>query len=330
MSFKAPPLRVALVNFQQLENAMSHLNSIRPIDFANGISPMEEIDRAYSDLEVVVARPERTLWCYLKPQARPSFTEALLRDLHHMQGLIDQVFEGCTSSAEAPLRYFVLASRTPGVFNLGGDLTLFSAKIQARDREALRRYAHSCVEAGYLNSVGYNHGIITIGLAQGDALGGGWECLMSCDKLVAERRARFALPEVLFNLFPGMGAHAYLSRRVGMTRAEEIIMSGKVYTAEELHALGVVDVLAEDGDGERTVREWIERNGARYNAHSAMFKARRRVNPVTLQELRDVTDIWVDAALCLTEQDLRRMAHLAAAQDRSQRRRVAASAVAAG
>ena len=78
------------------------------------------------------------------------------------------------------------------------------------------------------------------------------------------------------------------------------------------------------------MREWIDRNGARHNAHSAMFKARRRVNPVTLQELRDVTDIWVDAALGLTAQDLRRMTQLAAMQDRSQRRRVAEPAAAAG
>lgn len=191
--------------------------------------------------------------------------------------------------------------------------------------EVEHRYAHSCVEVSYANSTGYGHGIITIGLAQRDAMGGGWECLMSCDKLVAERRAKSALPEVLFNLFPGMGAHAYLTRRIGAARAEEIIMSGKVYTAEELHAMGLVDVLAEDGDGERTVQEYIQRN----NAHSAMFKARRRVSPVTLEELRNVTDIWVDAALCLTEQDLRRMTHLAAAQDRSQRRHAAATAVAA-
>lgn len=320
---------------------MTYVNSVRPVaavgafpyaDQAVGTSssnPLVEIERAYSNLEIEVEQPEKTLWCYLKPQARPSFTEAMLQDLHRMQDLINQAFEGRPSSADAPLHYFVLASRTPGVFNLGGDLTLFSAKIRERDHEALRRYAYSCVEAGYLNSVGYNHDIITIGLAQGDALGGGWECLMSCDKLVAERRARFALPEVLFNLFPGMGAHSYLTRRIGAARAEEIIMSGKVHTAEELHAMGLVDVLAEDGDGERTVREWIQRNAARHNAHSAIFKARRRVSPVTLEELRDVTDIWVDAALRLTEQDLRRMSHLAAAQDRSQRRREAAPAVAA-
>ena len=320
---------------------MTYVNTVRPVTATGAYGYADEalstgdsnllveMERGYNDLDVVVAPMDKTIWCYLKPQARPSFTEGMLQDLHRLQGLMVQASGSCLPGAAAPLQYCVLASRTPGVFNLGGDLTLFGDKIRAGDREGLRRYAHSCVEVSFRNSSGYGHGIITIGLAQGDAMGGGWECLMSCDRLVAERRARFALPEVLFNLFPGMGAHAYLTRRIGAARAEEIIMSGKVYTAEEMHAIGLVDVLVEDGDGERAVHYYIQRNGARHNAHSAIYKARRRVSPVTLEELRDVTNIWVDAALCLTEQDLRRMAHLAAAQDRNRRRLAIAPSVAA-
>ena len=322
---------------------MSYLNFVPPaaatstrqhadqtVEIGSTSDLTQRIEHACGDLDVVVARPERTLWCYLKPQPRQSLTEALLRDLHCLRGLISQAVEGCAPDAELPLRYVVLASRTPGVFNLGSDLALLDAKVRARDRGGLRRYAHSCVEVSHRNHVGYDRGLVTIGLAQGDALGGGWECLMSCDTIIAEQRARFALPEVLFNLFPGMGARTYLSRRIGVARAEEIIMSGRVHTAQEMHVLGLVDVLAEDGDGERAVRAWIERNDACHNAPSVTFKARRRTNPVTLQELRDVADIWVDAALRLTEQDLWRMAYLAAAQDRSRHRRSAAPATVAG
>ncbi len=184
------------------------------------------------------------------------------------------------------------------------------------------------MSSGYLNSVGYNAGVVTIGLAQGDAMGGGWECLMSCDVLLAEKRARFALPEVVFNMFPGMGAVSYLNRRLGAVQAEKIIMSGKVYTAEEMLALGAIDLVVEDGEGLRAVQKHIQKSAARHNAHSAIYAARRRVAAVELDELRDVADLWVDAAMRLPEQDLRRMAHIAAAQDRN-RRRVGASAIAA-
>lgn len=285
-------------------------------------------NQGYTDIEVDFAAEDATFWCFLKPQLRPSFTEAVLNDLHTMQRRLVALAAQPGTSGGQLVRYFVLASRTPGVFNLGGDLTLFSRAIRAQDREGLRRYAHSCVESGYLNSVGYNARVITIGLAQGDAMGGGWECLMSCDLLVAERRARFALPETVFNMFPGMGATSYLTRRLGVVQAERIIMSGKVYTAEEMLALGAVDLVVEDGEGVRAVQAHVQKSTARHNSHAAIYAARRRVAPVTLDELRDVADIWVDAAMRLPESDLRRMAHIASAQDRN-RRRIAASAVAA-
>ena len=61
------------------------------------------------------------------------------------------------------------------------------------------------------------------------------------------------LPEILFNLFPGMGAYSLLARRIGLRAAEELILSGKVLPAAKLHEMGIVDVLAKDGEGEAAV-----------------------------------------------------------------------------
>jgi DSF synthase len=80
--------------------------------------------------------------------------------------------------------------------------------------------------------------------------------------------------------------------------------------------MGVVDVLAEDGDGERAIRDYIYRHERRQGAHLAIYKARNVVNPVTLDEMLEIARIWVDAALRLEEADLRRMERLTAAQDR--------------
>jgi DSF synthase len=164
--------------------------------------------------------------------------------------------------------------------------------------------------------VAFHTPLITIALVQGDALGGGFECALSFDVLVAERSAKMGLPEVLFNLFPGMGAYSFLARKIGTAAAEKMIMSGKVYTAEELHQLGVVDVLAEDGQGENAVRDYIARSRRKHNAHGAIYRSRRRIDPVTYEELRDIVDIWVEAAMNLDEQDLRKMMRLVTAQER--------------
>jgi DSF synthase len=283
----------------------------------------------FDHLDTSITPEDRAFWCFMKPTGRPSFTVDMLGDLARMQAGFRSRFAGLTANEPRPFDYYVLGSNIPGIFNLGGDLVLFRQKIEQRDEPALRAYAHRCVEVVYGNYTGFDSRVITIALAEGDALGGGLEAALACDVIVAERQAKFGLPEILFNLFPGMGAYSYLSRRIGTIKAEEMIMSGAIYSAEEMHALGVVDVLVEPGEGRTAVKEYIAANRSRTNVHASLYQVRRRVNAVTLQELRDVTDIWVDSALRLTEADLRKMSRIAAAQDRSLQRRAAAFAIAA-
>jgi DSF synthase len=188
--------------------------------------------------------------------------------------------------------------------------------IRNQDRASLRAYAVDCCDVAFHMTMGFNTPVLTIGLVQGDALGGGFEGAMSFNILVAERSARLGLPEVLFNLFPGMGSMSFLSRKIGFGRAERMILSGKIYTAEELYDMGLVDVLAEDGEGEAEVRKFISGSEARYRLYKSLAQARQRVAPLTFEELCDITDIWVNTAMHLSETDLRRMERLALAQRR--------------
>ena len=289
---------------------------------------VEVANARYETLDVELDQQSRTYWCSMRAQGRGSFTPELLRDLIGMQNSITRMFAERTDEPKRPFDYFVLASQSPGTFNLGGDLGLFAEKIRAGDRAALQRYAHTCVEAVYNGHIAFATPVVTIALVQGDALGGGFESALALDLIVAERSAKLGLPEVLFNMFPGMGAYSFLSRRLGAAQAEKMILSGRIYTAEELHEMGIVDVLAEDGEGEQAVREYIDRHAYRHNAYRGVFQARRRVNPVTFEELRDVTDIWVEAAMNLNDADLRRMSRLTSAQDRRRAAQTAASVAA--
>jgi len=280
----------------------------------------------YENLDVTLETDTRTFWCRMRPVGRPSFTHELMRDISEMQFAIKRLFDARRHEAERPFQYFVMASAIPGIFNLGGDLGHFGELIRAGDLDALKHYGHVAVEAIHRNYHAFDVPVVTMALVQGDALGGGFECALSYDMIVAERGAKLGLPEILFNMFPGMGAYSFLSRRMDRVRAEKLILSGRVYTAEELHEMGVVDILADDGEGEEAVRDYIERHARKHNAHYFTYQARRRVNPVTLDELRDVVDLWAEAAVNLTEPDLRKMARLTAAQDR---RRAAATATCA-
>ena len=210
----------------------------------------------------------------------------------------------------------MFGSRTPGVFNLGGDLGMFIEAIMRKDRDLLTYYAHLCVDNQYRRATGFGAGITTISLLQGKALGGGFEAALATDVIIAERSTTVSFPEILFNLFPGMGALSFLGRRIGLKKAEEIINSGGVYTAAEMRDLGVFDEVVEDGLGLEATRRFIQNRQRRQNAYSALQRAKLHFQPVELSELKAIVDVWVDAALRVETRDLRMMARLVKAQDK--------------
>ena len=201
--------------------------------------------------------------------------------------------------------------------------------IKSRDREALAHYAKLCIDNMYPRIRNYFcPTLTTIALVQGDALGGGFETALSSDVIIAEESANLGLPEVLFNLFPGMGAYSLLSRRLGMRAAEDLILSGRILSAAKLHEMGVVDVLAKDGQGESTAQEWIRKNQKRRNGFQAVFQARQHVQAVEREELDRITDVWVDAALLLEDKDLKMMGRIVRSQMRRTDGQLAAAAAA--
>jgi DSF synthase len=113
-----------------------------------------------------------------------------------------------------------------------------------------------------------------------------------------------------------MGALSFLTRKIGASMAEKMVFSGKIYTATEMHEMGVVDVLAEDGMGEQAVYDFVEKNERSFASRRAVYAARQVVNPITRAELDRIVEMWVDAALSLGSTDLRIMERLATAQDR--------------
>jgi DSF synthase len=264
---------------------------------------------------------ERLLWCQFEYTGRPCFSPTVLSEAQQVQKLVrDLSLAALGAGEEPPLRYLVLGSRVPGVWNLGGDLELFATLIRRRDRAELTRYAHLCCEVGYVNATLYQLPVISVALVQGDALGGGFEAVMSSNLVVAERGARFGLPEVLFNLFPGMGAYTFMARRIAPGLAERLILSGEIFTAEKLHEMGMIDVLAPDGAGVEALYDAIGRGGRRHQTHLALRGARRLVHPLGFEEMTRIADMWVDAAFKLEEGDLRKMLRFAAAQDRRRER----------
>jgi DSF synthase len=265
-------------------------------------------------LEVNWDEQAGALWTFMRPRGRPSYNPDFLEDFHAWQRGISAMF------ADRPddLRYLLLGSRTPGVFNLGGDLNHFLKKIQTGDRQGLVDYGESCVRILHRNMNTLGLPMITIGLAQGDALGGGFESLLSFNVIIAERNAKFGFPETMFGLFPGMGAYSLVARRVGAAFAEEMMLTGRIYSAEEMQEVGLVHLVVDQGQGIEAARDYMQKNKRRHVGGRAVYKAGHVVNPVTLEELDGIVQIWADSCLQLRERDLKVMQRLVAAQDKLQ------------
>lgn len=270
----------------------------------------------FNEIDLRFDKSDEIFWCYMNQKSRPSYTYELGDEIQLVQDWVHTNYAMDVTHPVDPLRYFVCGSHTPGIYNLGGDLKHFADCIRRRDLGALKKYARTCVHMQYANSTSFGAPIITMALVQGDALGGGFEHALAFDILVAERSARLGLPEILFNLFPGMGAYSYLRQRLSRRDTEQFILEGKLFTAEELYEMGVVDILAEDGKGEEAIVQYTRQNRSRFHAERAVYRARRLANPVTIDELLEITDMWAETALHLEENDVRKMERLAKAQER--------------
>lgn len=259
----------------------------------------------------------KAIWLWITPQPIPCYTPEALQEVRAYQRQVESLHGQIEIRGESlEIQYFIVASGSKGVFNYGGNLRLFEQMIRAGDADGLRSYARLCVDTLWSNVTTYGAPITTISLVQGDALGGGLECALSSQVIIAERSAQMGLPEIGFNLFPGMGAYSFLVRRVGPKLASEIMTNRRLYSAEEMFKLGVVDILAEDGCGEQAMAGFIRKNERQRRGFRAIQDVKQTHDPITLRELIQVADIWVKTALTLEEKDLKLMSRLVQAQER--------------
>jgi DSF synthase len=278
----------------------------------------------YANLEVTHNHDQQAVWFSMATQPRPCFTWDLVRDILRFQ---ETARANCVAQN---VRYLVFGSSNKSAFSFGGDLDLFRNLIRNRDAEKLTAYANDCVSILYNNSVALNLPLTTISLVQGDALGGGFEAALSGNVVIAERSAKLGFPEIIFNLVPGHGAYNLLARRLDSKAAMQMILSGHLYSAEELHKMGVIDILVEDGEGPQAVAAYIRRQNKSWNSYQAMQRIKATYQPLTLKELQESADIWVEAALQVGPTHLRVMDRLIRAQNRAISERVPASMASPG
>ncbi|TDC54340.1 enoyl-CoA hydratase [Jiangella ureilytica] len=166
---------------------------------------------------------------------RPEAHNALSTD--HARQLVAAVEE---IAADPKVRAVVLSSSAPRSFCVGADLK----ERNDIDDDGLRtqRVVFRAMFTGLLELP-----VPTIAAVHGHALGGGLELALSCDLIVAEETAVVGLPEVSVGVIPGGGGTQLLTRRLGWSRAADLIFTARRFDGAEAYRLGLADRLVPAG-----------------------------------------------------------------------------------
>ena len=166
-----------------------------------------------------------------RPEVLNALNEASLKEFSHA---IDNV------AADEDIRVLILTGAGDKSFVAGADIKEF-LKFNALKAKMFSEMGHSIVNK--LQELS----IPVIGAVNGFALGGGCEVVIACDFIYASENAMFGLPEINLGIIPGFGGTQRLPRLVGKNRAKEMIFTGKMISAAEAKAMGLVNkVCAQD------------------------------------------------------------------------------------
>jgi 3-hydroxyacyl-CoA dehydrogenase/enoyl-CoA hydratase/3-hydroxybutyryl-CoA epimerase len=141
---------------------------------------------------------------------------------------------------DASLRGLIIASAKKSIFVAGADLkTLLQGAQSGEMREFIERGQQ------VFNRLA-DFKIPTVAAIHGASAGGGYEVALACDYRVAsdDPATRIGLPETSLGLLPAWGGCTRLPRLIGAERAGEVILKGKLYSAQEALNIGLVDEIA--------------------------------------------------------------------------------------
>ena len=141
---------------------------------------------------------------------------------------------------DASLRGLIIASAKKSIFIAGADLKTLLQQAQSGEmREFIAKGQRIFDRLADLK-------IPTVAAIHGASAGGGYEVTLACDYRIAsdDPATRIGLPETTLGFIPAWGGCTRLPRLIGVEKAAEVILKGKLYSAQEASRLGLVDEIA--------------------------------------------------------------------------------------
>jgi enoyl-CoA hydratase/carnithine racemase len=168
-------------------------------------------------------------------------TDDLLAELDSALGLLENTEPG-------DVRAVVISGSGERAFSAGSDVKGFESHVGSAGRPHFTREEAVMKRLADLP-------MPTIAAIEANALGGGLELALACDIRVASERARLGLPEVRLAVTPGAGGTQRLPRAVGVARAKELTLTGRILDAHEAERIGLVTRVVPQGQARAAADE---------------------------------------------------------------------------
>jgi len=166
-----------------------------------------------------------------------------------------------------------LTERPPGAVVITGGSRLFAAGADISEFGGPAEAA--AITAGFHRALDAVAAIprFVIAAVSGYALGGGCELALACDYRIASERAVFGQPEILLGVVPGGGGTQRLPRLVGVSRAKEMMITGRQVRADEALRIGLADEVVAPEDLDARARALAAQIAAGAIQAQAMIKS---------------------------------------------------------
>lgn len=131
----------------------------------------------------------------------------------------------------------------------------------------------------------------------GQCLGGGMELCLMCNFIFADKTAKFGQPEIILGVFPPP-ASILLAEKIGLAKAEELLLTGKTISADEAKSMGLLNDVFADKEALNTgLNNWIETNILPKSASSlryAVKAVRAKMNHILGNFLPQLESMYIN------------------------------------
>ncbi|KKL73522.1 hypothetical protein LCGC14_2074050 [marine sediment metagenome] len=210
--------------------------------------------------------------------------------------LLTELSQALTAVAEnEDIRVLVLTGAGEKAFVAGADINEL-AQLSILGAKSFARNGHLILDRFQALP------IPVIAAVNGFALGGGTEIAIACDFIYASEKAMFGQPEIKLGVIPGFGGTQRLARLIGMNMAKEMILTGKMVTAAEAKAIGLVNKVCSP---EKLMDEVMQTaNTMASKGKVSLRAAKDAINMGMNVDLASGCSLEIDAfAICLGSED---------------------------